>query len=270
MTILNDFHLHSDFSGDSQTPAQEMISQAVSLGLEGMCFTEHLDLDGPPDGIDMSLNFPAYFQTLSALQKTCRDRIRIGIGLEFGIQPHLSKTLDALCKAWPFDFVIASQHFVDRKDPYFPDFFEGQTERSCYEKFFLEEYDSLKQLSPSSYDTLGHLDYIIRYGPSRGSCFSYAAYADFIDPILELLISRGKCLEVNTGGYKAGLGMPNPNSDILKRYRELGGERITIGSDAHRPEQIALEFDRAEALLSSLGFRYYTIFEQRVGRQIPL
>ncbi len=270
MRILYDYHLHSQYSGDSSTPAFEMISRAVSCSLKGMCFTDHLDLDGPTGGIDMTLDFPAYFHGLKELKEKYADDIKVGIGLEFGIQPHLSSTLHSLSQKWPFDFVIASQHFVEGMDPYFPEYFNERTERQGYETFFREEYDSLKALSREDYDTLGHLDYIIRYGPNKNRFFSYASYADFIDPILRLLIENGKCLEVNTGGFKAGLGGPNPGEDILRRYRELGGEKITIGSDAHAPEGIALEFERTADLLLSLGFKYYSIFEKRRETQIPL
>ena len=84
------------------------------------------------------------------------------------------------------------------------------------------------------------------------------------------LIENGKCLEVNTGGFKYGLGEPNPCAGILKRYRQLGGELVTIGSDAHEPRYLGYDFSRAAALLTDLGFRYYTVFQQRMPRQIPL
>ena len=121
-----------------------------------------------------------------------------------------------------------------------------------------------------SYDTLGHLDYIVRYGPNKNQNYSYEAYASYIDPILQFLIEQHKCLEVNTAGLKYGLGHPNPEESVLKRYRELGGTLITIGSDAHRPEHIAYDFDKLESILKELGFRSYTIFRQREPVEMPL
>ncbi len=268
MSILYDFHLHSDFSGDSRTPAREMIRRAQSLGLQGICFTEHLDIGGPPYGADFSLDFPAYFHTMQQIREEFRSQIQIGIGLEFGIQPYLTSTLSELCRTWPFDFVIASQHFVNDLDPYYPVYFEGRSEQECYEEFFRAELETLQAISPEDYDTLGHMDYIVRYGPNRNRDYSYEAYADLIDPILSFLIEHGKCLELNTGGYLKGLGAPNPCIEVFRRYRELGGELITIGSDAHAPHEIAMEFHQAADLLTALGFRYYTVFEQRKGRQI--
>lgn len=110
------------------------------------------------------------------------------------------------------------------------------------------------------FQTLGHLDYVVRYGKSREKEYSYTDYADIIDEILKLLIEKEKGLEVNSAGLKYGLPFAHPHPDVLKRYRELGGEIITIGADAHKPEHIAYDFAKAEEILKSCGFKYYTEF----------
>lgn len=136
MSIFYDCHLHSSFSADSETPAKAMIQRAISIGLSGMCFTEHLDTDCPPEGPDFCLDLPAYFEKLSALRERFRDVIDIRIGLEFGIQPQCTKLLPALVAQYPFDFIIASQHFIDGRDPYYPSFFEGTCERDMLHPVF--------------------------------------------------------------------------------------------------------------------------------------
>ncbi len=269
-TIKYDSHLHSDFSGDSDTPAAQMVVRAIVLGLDGLCFTEHEDPDVPLSDCDFRVDFDRYFSEMTRLREQYRGRIRIGVGMEFGIQPQLPEAFARLSRQYPFDFVIASLHNLNGKDPYYPSYFEGRAERDCYEEFFRVQYETLKACDPASFDTLGHMDYIVRYGPNRSKFYSYESYAEFIDPILRLLIENGKCLEVNTGGLKYGLGEPNPCAGVLRRYRELGGELVTVGSDAHEPEYLGYRFDDAAELLSGLGFRYYTVFEQRTGRQIKL
>ena len=97
-----------------------------------------------------------------------------------------------------------------------------------------------------------------------------AEYGDDIDVILKLLIDNEKALEVNTGGFNKGLDHPNPREEILKRYKELGGELITIGSDAHRPEDIGFAYDRTEALLKDLGYKYYAVYKQRLPEMYNL
>lgn len=268
MSIRHDFHLHSDFSADSKTPAVSMIERAIELGLEGMCFTEHEDIDSPDTEFTFLIDFESYFPHMMELREKYRGRIQLGIGMELGFQPHLADVLNALPKKYPFDFVIASCHYVNGKDPYYPPYFEGRKESDCYEEFFSEQLRTLKMLS--DYDTLGHMDYVVRYGPNKNKFYSYKEYADYIDPMLRHLIENGKCLELNSGGYRHGLGNPNPSVDILRRYRELGGELVTIGSDAHAPQQLCYDFDKAEAVLTELGFKYYTVFENRKAQQVRI
>ena len=270
MTVRYDFHLHSDFSGDCDTPAVQMAEQARRTGLEGLCFTEHYDPDFPVQENDFSLDFEGYFHSAAELRRRYEGSLWIGTGMEFGIQPHLGQTLSSLAAQYPFDFIIVSQHILNRQDPYYPEYFSGRTEHACYTEFLQAQYTTLKCFDPASFDTLGHLDYIVRYGPNKNLCYSYEKYADCIDPVLRFLIENGKCLELNTGGFKYGLGEPNPCTGVLRRYRELGGELITIGSDAHLPQHLCYDFDKAATLLQELGFRYYTVFQNRTPHVLPL
>ena len=119
-------------------------------------------------------------------------------------------------------------------------------------------------------DTYGHLDYIVRYGPNQNRFYSYEKYQDILEAILKKLIEKNVGLEVNTGGYHYGLGEPNPCTAIIRRYKELGGEIITIGADAHAPEKIGYDFDRAAQVLKECGFEYYTVFKERKPEFIRL
>ena len=110
----------------------------------------------------------------------------------------------------------------------------------------------------------------MRYGQNKNKFYSYDAYADVIDAILEKLIDMGKGIEINTGGFKYGLGHPNPCEDILKRYRALGGEIITIGSDAHEPKHVAYNFAKIPGILREAGFTHFTVFENRNPVFLPL
>ena len=104
----------------------------------------------------------------------------------------------------------------------------------------------------------------------RNRFYTYEAYADIIDEILRKLISMGKGIEVNTAGFKYGLGHPNPTEAVLLRYHELGGEILTLGADAHAPEHVAYAFDRLPQILRHAGFRYFTVFTGRKPDFLPL
>ena len=115
----------------------------------------------------------------------------------------------------------------------------------------------------SNFDVYGHPDYVVRYGPTKDRGYSYEMYREIFDRILMTLIDMEKGIEINTGALARGMREPNPCIGILKRYRELGGEIVTVGSDAHEPGRIAHAFDRAAEILKDCGFRYYAIYEKR-------
>ncbi len=271
MGITGDFHLHTSFSSDSDTPMAEMIEQGIKMGLKNMCFTEHMDRDflrRTEEDPDFEVDTAAYFPKCMELKECYQDRIQVLFGVELGLQPHVAEAYRNYIKEYPFDFIIGSSHLCHRRDPFLPEFYEGREERTAYREYFESILENIKAYD--GYDVYGHLDYTVRYGPHKNQFYTYEAYADVIDAILWALIDADKGIELNTGGFKYGLGHPNPTEAVLRRYRELGGEVITVGSDAHMPQYIAYEFERAAAILQDCGFRYYTIFQNREAEFIKL
>lgn len=265
MAITADYHLHSSFSGDANTPIEEMVLKGISLGLTTMCFTEHMDMDyvyeNPDDAGMFELNTDSYLYDLARIKEKYAAQIRLLFGVELGIQPHLRRELAVYAKAYDFDFIIASSHLCNRKDPYYPSFYEGRSDEEAYREYFLSILDNLKAFS--NFDVYGHLDYVVRYGKTKDAGYGFEKYRDILDPILETLLEKEKGLELNTGALRHQLRDFNPCADILKRYRQLGGEIVTIGSDAHTPEYIASGFEQAAEVLTACGFRYYATFEKR-------
>lgn len=265
MSIKADFHLHSNFSGDSYTPMKDMIESAITRGLTHMCITEHYDPDYvyiPGEEGMFELNIDSYLYEVLKLRNLYKNKINIGFGVELGLQPHLKRELAVFAKSKDFDFIIGSSHICNRKDPYYPTFFEGRTEDEAHQEYFESVYNCIKTCP--YFDVYGHIDYVVRYGPTKGDNYTYAKHSDVLDRILRLLIYNEKGIELNTGGFRSGLDQPNPCYEIIKRYRELGGEIITIGSDAHNTKDIAGNFDRAEEILKACGFKYYSIFQNRM------
>lgn len=266
-----DFHMHTNFSVDSESAPEQMIEGAIRRGLKTICITDHQDVDFPEhiSSTGFRLDFDTYFQTLKILQERYRDQIEVLIGVEFGLQPHLGEACKKLAESYPFDFIIGSVHIFDGMDPYCKEYFRDRTDEEGYRRAFEITLENLKNIS--DFDVLGHLDYVVRYGNYQARDYSYQKYSDYIDEILKYLISHGKGLEVNTAGFKYGIGFAHPHPDILKRYKELGGEILTIGADGHKPEHIAYDFDRISAILRACGFENYTEFRQRkpIFRQLP-
>ena len=271
MAILTDFHTHSHFSGDCETPMTDMITQALSLGMTHLCFTEHFDPDypvNPVDSLDFSLDTCAYHNEFLTYKEQYKNKIQLLWGVELGIQSHLYNRLKQYTSENPFDFIIASSHLCNGEDPYYPVFFKGKNEADVYGTYFSSILETVKNYQ--DFDIYGHLDYIVRYGPNKDARYTYDAYRDIFDDILKILIHNGKGIELNTGGLKYGLKDLHPSTAILKRYKELGGEIITIGSDAHTPSHLLNHFSRAEEVLKICGFQYYTIFQNRKPEFIRL
>ena len=261
-----DYHVHTNFSKDSDTCAEEQVREAIFKGIQTICITDHHDLDFTEPNFE--IDFENYFSILQGLKEKYLRQIDILIGMEFGLQKHLSKQFTELVQKYPFDFVIGSSHVVHGFDPYYPDFFANRSVKSSYRVYFESILENIQAFD--GFDVYGHLDYIVRYGPTQNTFYTYSQFSDVIDEILRLLIKKGKGIEINTGGFKYGLGHPNPTEDIIRRYRELGGEIITIGADAHTPAHIAYDFGKVPAILKEAGFDYFTIFKNRKPEFIKL
>lgn len=261
--ITADYHVHSCFSSDSDAPLEGIIETALQKGLDTICLTDHHDIDFPVNawGMDFQLDTPAYLAALALMQEQYADKIDIRIGVELGLMGHIADAVQAYVSAYPFDFIIGSSHLVNKTDPYDAVYFEGRTETEAYRAYFESILENAAVTK--AYDVYGHLDYVVRYGPTRNQNFRYADYADIFEEILKLLIRDGKGIEINTAGLYKGLGYPHPHMDILKRYRELGGEIVTVGSDDHITANIAYGFDMAEQYLLDAGFKYYTVFKKQ-------
>ena len=276
MMITGDTHMHTAFSTDCDVPAERMLDAAAARGLSMVCITDHMDLDFPPQkgeelqgdhsedgtaGPPFQFDVEDYFRTLLPLRDAYRGRLDVRTGIEFGLQPHLGDACRDLVDSRPFDYVIGSVHLIRGMDPYYGELFEGKTDAEAYREAFEETAECLDRVR--DFDVLGHLDYVVRYGKHQAEEYSYRAFADVIDEILRKLIHTGKGLEMNMGGVKYGLGFPNPHPDVLRRYRELGGEIVTVGSDAHRPEHVGYAFEQAGEILKACGFRYYAEYRER-------
>lgn len=263
-----DQHMHCNFSGDSDALPEDMIKAGIAHGLSGICFTDHLDYDYPEEPNIFLLDFDNYFKALSNLREKYADKISVNIGIELGLQPQAAGQNLAVAEKYPFDFIIGSSHVVNHMDPYYPEFFAERNEDEAYMEYFESVLENIN--SCVDFDVYGHIDYVVRYGPNKNAFYTYEKFKDIIDEILTQLITKGKGIEVNTGGFKYGLGHPNPTEDIIKRYRELGGEIITMGADAHVPEYVAYEFDKTAQIIKNCGFKYYTVFKNRKAEFIPL
>lgn len=262
--IKTDAHMHTWFSSDSESDPKDMAEAAIKKGFQAICFTDHYDKNSFDWGPEDVFEPEEYFSYMLKLQEEYKDKIDIRIGVEIGLRPELHEYYQKFIPSFPFDFVIGSAHCVFGHDPASKIPFQDHTDDEIYRQIFKEmKYEAE---TTNEFDVMGHLDYVIRYGENGAKEFSYYKYKEEIDALLKVLVEKGKGIEINTSGFKYGLGSAHPNIDILKKYKELGGEIITIGADAHKPEHIGYDFYRVKDILQSCGFGYYAEFKQRIPK----
>ena len=247
-----------------------MIEEAIAQGRQYFYITDHHDFDYPvmDDGVTFLLKQEPYIARMEELREKYRDKIQIRIGVELGLMASIKEKTEAYANRYPYDFIIGSSHLVHGVDPYYPSYYEGKTSYQAYEQYFLSILENVKVYD--TYHVYGHLDYIMRYVPNQTKPYDPMEYYDIFKEILTHIVDKGKGIEVNTGSLYKGFESPHPHELILKLYRQLGGEIITIGSDAHKPQHLGYGFDQAEALLKQCGFDYYTLFAEGKPQQIKL
>lgn len=258
---MYDFHVHSDFSLDSKTPMEAIVKTAIEKNLRAICFTDHVDFEATKEKIDLMFRPLDYFRDINRVKYTYKEKIEVLGGVEIGMQPHLADRYSKFISDYGFDFVIMSIHAIDNKDIYL-DFDKMELSQS---EIISRYYDSVLECVDAfdDYDVLGHLDYIDRYLFTDGTPIKYDNYMDKIEIILKRLIEKGKGIEVNSGGLRYNLEGFHPKHQILKLYKDLGGEIITFGSDSHTIHHIGYEYKQAERALKDLGFKYIYVFRGR-------
>lgn len=269
-TIQSDFHMHCNFSSDSDSTPEDMILQAIRLNLVSICFTDHNDFNYPPENgrVDFQLDFNSYYKSIDTLRKKYSDKIKIFTGVEQGLSSEYSTQINNYDSGKLLDFIIGSSHIINGEDPYYPSYWEDRSTSSVITGYYENVLENINCCD--NFDVYGHLDYIVRYAPNKDNDYNWTDYREIISCILKKLIEAGKGIEINTSGLKYGLKYPNPALPVIKLYRELGGEIITIGSDAHAPGHIAYDFGLIPDLLYAAGFDYYTVFSKRKPEFIKL
>ena len=267
--MYSDYHLHTEFSDDSEYPIESLVQDAVQMGLEEICFTDHVDYGvkeefrSPHAHIYKgkavtNVDYPRYFDTIKKLQTHYNKQIKIKAGLEFGVQLHTMDAFHKLVSTYPLDFIILSIHQVGDQEFWTQEFQKGRTQAEYNRAYYQALLDVVKQYK--AYSVLGHLDLIVRY--DEHGVYPFEEVKELIREILEVIIKDGKGIEVNTSYNRYGLKDMTPSRAILKLYRELGGEIITIGSDTHRAEHLGAYIDEAKTELLKLGFSHHHSFEK--------
>lgn len=228
-----DFHLHTRVSFDGRDTAVNMAQAALRAGLKEICFTDHMDYDPLNPHHPLQFEIADYYNEYEALEV---PGLVIRRGFEFGMLPDNAEQffLDVSRRDW--DFVIGSVHFVEGLDVYFDEYWAGKTPYQAILRSFEETLQCV--INHDDFDVLGHLTYLgkCKANPEKTPIL-YNDYRELTDEIFKVLISKGKGIECNTSGLER-CGALLPDAQYLRRFKELGGEIVTVGSDAHHADRV--------------------------------
>ena len=266
MAVPHDYHIHTTFSPDAHQTMAEVCERAIELGIPEIALTEHVDF--VPGDIGTGYFRPeAYFAELEQMRERYRGRLIIRAGAEMGESHRYPYETEVLMDEYPFDFVIGSLHWVGDEIVFSREYFERWGKHDAYQRYFEE---LLVMVRVGGFDVVGHFDVVKRYGCDVVGPLDPHEHEEIIREVLRACVEVGVGLEVNTSTLRRPVGEPSPTEVVLRWYRELGGEIVTLGSDAHRLEDVGYALPEMVELLKAVGFRYVSRFVDRQAEFVPL
>lgn len=252
-----DYHMHTVVSFDGKCRGLEMALAAKQAGLKEICFTDHLDYDPLGKMGVLAFDTEKYNAEYDDLEL---PGLKIRRGMEFGMTSDNREQFQLDLQRRPFDFVLGSVHFVDDLDVYYPDYWSGKTVFQAERRYLEATLDCVR--IHDDFDVLAHLTYIAKtHCHPAPRPVPFAEHRELIDEILKVVAQKGKGLEMNTSGVDRCGGFL-PTADYFRRFKELGGEIVTVGSDAHTANRVGqYTFDACEILKDIFG--YVCTFEGR-------
>lgn len=252
-----DFHIHSSLSFDSDTHAEEIAISAVTAGLREICFTDHWDCHPRPTDKHDLFSLDEYSKTYDSLSV---HGLIIRRGVEIGLNEWNMSECEKLLSQRAFDFVIGSVHYAKGYDPYDKEYWQGKSAKAAYMDYLEQTYKCVNL--HKDFDVLGHLTYVCK-SPNNPfhAPLEYKDCRELADEIMRTLIKNGKGIEVNTSGIERGVGLL-PSLDYVRRFKQLGGEIITVGSDAHDTARVGQYCGETIEAIKDI-FGYVCTFEGR-------
>lgn len=272
--VLVDYHLHSTCSVDGFSSIADYCQRASELGLVEIGFCEHADFDPRDRGYDY-FDYPAFRRQIETQRERFDHSLVVRAAVEVTYQASKEEEIALFLADKRFDYVVGSVHLVEdgadwamiSEAEHCGRYFVQRTVQAAYRPYFAE---LRRAVASGLFDLIGHFDLVKRYGVGYYGSFDPAIFDDEIHDILELAVERGVGLEINTSGLRQPPRETFPGLAILKRYRQSGGEILTVGSDAHSVADLGGGIAQAVALARRAGFRAITLFEERELRWVDV
>ena len=270
--ILCDVHTHSLHSFDAESSVDEMCRTAIERGLTDLAVTDHCEAEYICCGEDCEFGsfdrqIPQSIASIHEAQQKYGAQLKLLCGLELGEPMHdPEQTAHALAYG-DFDFILASVHNLrGRDDFYFMDFKQVNVN-----EILREYFDELAETAALPYfDSLSHLTYPLRYIAEREGYYpDLLPFEEQIDRIFNILIKNQKALEINVSGLFKPINRTLPDANLVKKFHDMGGRYITLGTDAHCAVMVGKGIKEGIKVAKQAGFTHYTVFEKHQPKLIP-
>jgi histidinol-phosphatase (PHP family) len=271
---LYDLHVHSQYSFDGHDSIADICDRALELGLSGIAVTDHVDQVATPRLLPeftpkkLALTAKKSSAAVTEAKRVYAGQLNVLRGVELGQALHNQALSEFLLSTYDYDFVLGSIHNLRAtEDFYFMKYNSAEQAHKLLHEYFDELYALVEW---GQFDSLAHLTYPLRYMVGRDKInVALSLFSAQTDAILSLLAKRGKALEINCSGLRQEIGDTLPGEDVVRRFRDLGGEHITLGSDAHRTSDLAFGLAQGMELANRCGFSSLTVFRQHVPYKVP-
>ncbi|HZP81679.1 MAG TPA: histidinol-phosphatase HisJ family protein [Chthonomonadaceae bacterium] len=261
-----DYQVHSYRSHDGRASIAEQCARAVEIGLDEIGFSEHKDFDPADPAVDY-FDYDATMREIEAERKRWGNRLKIRAGVEVDYQVWFEDRIARYLDAHPFDFVIGSVHYVQSVMLMTEAYNRTRDKRQAYRDYFQAVRDSV---ASGLFDILGHLEYANRRGLAAWGSYDPHEYEPELNALFDLMIARGLTFEINTAGLHQGLGVTYPAAETVAMYAARGGSLLSLGSDAHHPDQLAHAYGTAARLALDNGLTHVCTWENRQRTRVPL
>ena len=262
---LIDYHIHTQLSGDNNQTIYELANSIIEKQINEVCITEHIDFN-PTDTCYNCFNWTIHQQNINILKNDYNINAKCGAEIDY--QKQYLGDIKTIINSCDFDYVMGSSHYVNNQVVFNHDeYFLNKTEEIAYTDYFTTELEMIKT---GLFDSVAHFDLIKRWGCRFYGQFNPLKYTDSITDCLKEIISQDMTIELNSAGTRQDTKDFYPHIDILKLYRELGGDSLTFGSDCHNPSHLALNINEGYAYIKSLGFTKLAIYKNRKKDFIPI
>lgn len=263
--ILADSHTHSRNSFDGSASVRALCEGARRRGIRYLTVTDHYDCNELP-AENLGKTQKASFAEISACAQGAPETVTVLSGMELGQPLQALAWAERLLAAEPCDFVLGSLHNLENFSDFYDLDYTAQPLEPLFDRYFSEMLD---MIAWGNFDSLAHLSYPLRYLPDG---FSQAAayFKSGQDSVLRALAKAGKALEINTSGLRQRIGVTLPDADTVRRFRELGGELITLGSDAHTAEDVGAGIAEGVSIAAAAGFSRIAVYRNRKPELLPI